>query len=89
MSTLLVGYDLNKPGQDYEGLIKHLKNVGSNWWHRLDSTWLIKTTMSPKELREDLRAYVDAGDELLVLDVSGARWAAKGFPSYDWLQNNL
>lgn len=89
MATMLVGYDLNKPGQNYEDLIERLKLVGSNWWHHLDSTWLIKTTMSPKELRDDLKAYVDSGDELLVVDVTGASWAASGFSSYDWLHDNL
>lgn len=89
MATLLVGYDLNKPGQDYDALIKRLKNVGTSWWHRLDSTWLIKTSMSPKELREDLKSYLDSGDELLIIDVTGATWAARGFSSYQWLHDNL
>lgn len=65
MSTLLIGYDLNKPGQDYAELIKCLKSVGTSWWHRLDSTWLIKTSMTPAELRDELRAHMDSGDELL------------------------
>ncbi|HWO15328.1 MAG TPA: hypothetical protein VNM89_01280 [Solirubrobacterales bacterium] len=89
MATLLVGYDLNKPGQDYSGLIKRLKNVGTTWWHRLDSTWLVKTTMSPSELRDDLKNYIDSGDELLVIDVTGAGWAGTGFSNYRWLHDNL
>jgi hypothetical protein len=89
MSTLLVGYDLNAPGQDYADLIKRLKSVGTNWWHRLDSTWLIKTSMSPKELRDELKAYIDSDDELLVIDVTGAAWAGCGFSSYEWLRDNL
>ncbi len=39
MNTLLVGYDLNRPGQDYEDLTKFLKDQ-STWWHALDSTWI-------------------------------------------------
>ncbi len=89
MATLLVGYDLNKPGQNYDGLIERLKTVGTNWWHHLDSTWLIKTTMSPAELCDDLKRFIDSGDELLVLDVTGAKWAGVGFESYDWPHNNL
>ena len=89
MATLLVGYDLNQPGQNYKSLIERFKTVGTNWWHHLDSTWLIKTTMSPAELRDDLRRFIDSGDELLVLDVTAASWAAIGFESYDWLHNNL
>lgn len=89
MATLLVGYDLNSPGQNYDALIDRLKQVGSNWWHRLDSSWLIKTTLSASELRDDLKRYIDSGDELLVLDVTGATWAATGFDSYDWLHARL
>ena len=89
MATLLVGYDLNKPGQNYDALIERLKTVGSNWWHHLDSTWLIRTTMSCSELRDDLKRYIDSGDELLVVDVTGRSWAGTGFESYDWLHNNL
>jgi hypothetical protein len=37
MNTLLVGYDLNKPGQDYAELKEYLKAQGT-WWHALDST---------------------------------------------------
>jgi hypothetical protein len=89
MATLLVGYDLNKPGQNYDDLIDRLKTVGTNYWHHLDSTWLVKTTMTPVQLRDDLKGYIDSGDELLVIDVTGRSWAAAGLESYDWLKNNL
>jgi hypothetical protein len=87
--TLMVGYDLNSPGQDYKALIDRLKKVGSNWWHRLDSTWLIKSSMTPSELAKDLRRFIDADDELLVIDVTGRSWAAYGFESYVWLYESL
>jgi hypothetical protein len=29
MATLMVGYDLNKPDQDYEDLIDYLKSLGT------------------------------------------------------------
>lgn len=42
-------------------------------------------------MRDKLKAYVDAGDELLVLDVTGDDWAGAGFDprAYDWLRKNL
>jgi hypothetical protein len=36
MKTFLIGYDLNKTGQDYKDLIKAIKLLGA-WWHHLDS----------------------------------------------------
>lgn len=87
MKTLLVGYDLNSPGQNYSDLIERLERF--RYWHHLDSTWLVRTQMSATELRDDLRRLIDSGDELLVVDVTGRGWAGTGFSSYDWLKNNI
>ena len=90
MRTLLVGYDLNRPGQDYAGLIDSLKNLGA-WWHHLDSTLLIKTNLTPVQLRDRVKPFLDSGDELLVLEVTGVAWAGAGLPAraYTWLSDNL
>src|SRR6195952_3257913 len=42
LATLLTGYDLNKP-KDYTPLFAAIKSIGGDWWHHLDSTWLIKS----------------------------------------------
>lgn len=90
MNTLLVGYDLNRPGQDYSSLFAAIKAAGA-WWHHLDSTWLVRTSLTPVELRDRLRHHVDAGDELLVMDVTGrpAAWAGIPDSGGDWLKQNL
>lgn len=90
MATLLVGYDLNRPGQDYPDLIQKLKSYGT-WWHHLDSTWLVVTELNPRELRDALLPFVDDSDELLVLDVTGDAGAWHGFKSRgsDWLTEHL
>ena len=90
MKTLLIGYDLNKSGQNYDELIEQLKSY-SKWWHYLDSTWLIKTDDDHKKVRTDLRALIDSNDELLVIDVSGdaAAWAGFSDRAGTWLKENL
>lgn len=90
MGTLLVGYDLNAPGQNYSDLIEHIKSVGA-WWHHLDSTWLVKTVKTASQLRDELAPFLDAGDELLVLDITGDSWATRGIAKSgnEWLRNNL
>ena len=62
MNTLLVGYDLNRPGQTYSDLIGYMKGLGT-WWHHLDSTWLVRTSLSASEARDDpeLAARLSAG----------------------------
>lgn len=90
MKTYLVGYDLNKPGQDYTKLIDALKGY-PGWWHYLDSTWVIKTDWTAVQIRDDLWQHMDASDELLVARLSGeAAWV--GFDddvASPWLKENI
>lgn len=90
MNTLLIGYDLNKAGQDYSELIAGIKGYGT-WWHHLDSTWLIRTEHSVKEVRNTLKSLIDVNDELLVVDVTGrsAAWTGFNQKGIDWLQQHL
>lgn len=78
MSTKLIAYDLNAPGQHYEDLITEIKALGA-WWHHLDSTWLVKSTLSTTQLRDRLAQHLDSGDELLVVDVTGDTRSWRGF----------
>jgi len=51
MKTYMIGYDLNQPGRDYKPLIDAIQRLTSNWWHCLDSTWIIKTNSSVASIR--------------------------------------
>lgn len=89
--TLLIGYDLNRPGQNYEDLWAFLKTHGTRW-HHLDSTWLVKSDITAKEMRDAIKPYlIDDNDELLVVDVTGdaAAWAGFDAAGSKWLKDNL
>ena len=73
MNAYLVSYDLRKPGRDYEELYKYLKGM-PYWGHPLESVWIVESSSSAKEIRDELRARVDDGDGVLV--VQSARIAA-------------
>lgn len=89
MKTLMVGYDLNKSGQNYDNLIKALKSYGTHW-HHLDSTWLIRTSKTCTEVREELKSLVDRNDELLVAELSGtAAWYGFSERGSKWLKAHL
>lgn len=90
MNTLLIGYDLNKSGQNYEDLIEQLKAY-PNWWHYLDSTWLIRTDDSHTVVRNALKEHIDSNDELLVIDVTGdaAAWTGFAGEAGQWIKDNL
>lgn len=90
MATLMVGYDLKKPGQDYEELIQKLNSFPTHW-HCLDSTWFVVESMTPTQLRDALSPLIDGNDALIVLDVSGDAGAWTGFSDQcsAWLVNNV
>lgn len=90
MSTMLITYDLNSPGQDYKELGEAIKSLGG-WCHNLDSTWLATTSKTTAEVRDFLAKYLDPSDELLVINVSGDGWATRGFSqeANDWLRKYM
>ncbi|WP_333770430.1 hypothetical protein [Streptomyces sp. IBSBF 2435] len=92
LSTQMIGYDLNRPGQKYEALADQIKKISNGtWWHKLDSTWFIRTELNSAQVCKSLQPYVDGNDELLVINVTGDSAAWIGFDSQasDWLKNNL
>lgn len=90
MRTFLVGYDLNKPVQNYADLFAKLKSVGT-WWHGLDSTWMVKVALTAPQLRDQLMEHIDRNDDLLVVEVTGANWGSYGFTTElsEWLKVNV
>ena len=65
---LLITYDLNKPGQNYNDLYEEIKTAGT-WWHHLDSTWIIDTHLSPNDWNERLRKHMDDNDNVLIIEI--------------------
>lgn len=87
--TYLIGYDLNKSGQDYKTLIEEIKKLG-DWWHCLDSTLIIKSTSSASIIRDHLKKFIDSNDSLLVVCLSGeGAWTGFSEQCSTWLKNNL
>lgn len=91
MSKILIGYDLNKAGKDYTSLIDAIKKAFPTYWHCLDSTWIVETESTPVQVRDWLGRFIDANDELFVVDITGKAAAWRGFTGScgDWLTNNL
>ena len=90
--SILIGYDLNNPRQnnDYKDLIEKIKTLSATRWHCLDSTWIIKSDATCVQVRDALTPFLDSGDELLVVELTGSG-AWKGFDDNcsKWLKNNV
>ncbi len=90
MKTYLIGYDLNKPHQDYPTLLEKLRTGFDAWWHYLDSTWIVKTNMTAVQIRDILQRYIDSNDELLVVALEGeGAWCHFGEDASKWLKDFL
>ena len=73
MSVVQINYDLKKPGKDYQPVYRYIKGHPST--RLLDSCWLIRTSKSVSQVRDELTVLVDGNDEVAVFDVTGVAWA--------------
>lgn len=89
MKTLIVSYDLHKPEKNYEGLIQKIRSYGK--WAKLGgSAYLIITSQTVTQVRDNLSALIDADDSLFVGTCPvPAAW--KGLPDdvSKWILENL
>jgi hypothetical protein len=85
MAAYCVSYDLKVPGKNYGPLYEELKK-SPNWWHYLDSTWLISTRETAAQLAARLRRHIDGNDYVLVIEVrnNSDGWLPK--EAWDWIK---
>jgi len=93
LGTHLIGYDIHpSKGETYEKLFTAIKELGSKWWHHLDSTWLVVNDKTAVEIRDNLSAHLPASDDqLLVITVTADARAWYGFndSGSEWLRDNF
>ena len=75
MKTIQVNCELRQPGHHYTALYDYMQSY-DRAWHPITSMWLVKTHKSVAQVRDEVRRVVDADDEVLVFDVTGAAWAS-------------
>jgi CRISPR-associated endonuclease Cas2 len=73
MALHLVSYDLDKPEQNYAGLIARLKELGAQ--RILYSEWFLVNQATPSAIRDDLLRFIDDNDRILVCELkNSAGW---------------
>ncbi|MCA7985175.1 MULTISPECIES: hypothetical protein [Burkholderia] len=91
MAVYFIGYDLTrKQFQSYENLISAIKAY-KTYWGNLDSTWLIESTQSCSQIRDNLKQHIHSDDRLLVIRVQNeAAWTGSfSDTASEWLKNTL
>ncbi len=86
--TLVVSYDLKNPGQNYQTLLQRIKAYDS--WARLGgSAYLILTSDSPAQVRDNLIAVLDRNDQLFVGTAPApSAWYGMADDVSNWIQAN-
>jgi len=90
MSTAyIITYDLSSPGQNYEDVLKTIKD--NNAWARLGgSSYIVLSNKSAFDIRDEIMAFMDSNDQLFVGVVSApAGWYGLGDDVSEWIKNNL
>jgi hypothetical protein len=82
--VLLITYDLHRPLQNYTGLHEAIKRIGT-WWHHLESTWLVETTLTPQQVWERIATQVDKDDRVFVVRVTSSNSGWLTQDAWNWL----
>jgi hypothetical protein len=89
VSTIQINYDLRQPTRDYQPVYDYIKAF-PGWCRLLKSCWLVRTSKTAGEVRDDLKRLVDSNDEVATFDVTGDSWATNWSDERTtWLHNNM
>lgn len=90
MYSYIISYDLNSPGRNYTALYAAIKKLAKGWCHCLDSTWIVGSDLSAKDIVNRLGKVLDANDALFVSKLGpGAAWRGLSTERSEWLKKNL
>lgn len=89
MASYWIGYDL-KEGEDYQDLISEIKSLSIKWWHYLDSTWIVTTSLDVNQITDRLKEKMNLDhDRLLVMKTSTDRQGWLPEKAWDWIRDNV
>lgn len=85
----LITYDLKKPKQNYSKLYDAIKSFG-NWWHYLDSTWLVDTALNAEQIHQVLKQHVlDQNDYVLITRITPDTTASLPDEANRWITSRI
>jgi hypothetical protein len=88
MRIFVVTYELNQKNKDYSGFYKELQKT-KTWWHHLESTWLLWTDETAKEIFDRLIPYIDNKDYLLIIEAGRDRYGWLPEKAWTWIDAGI
>jgi hypothetical protein len=68
--NLFIAYDLDKPGQNYEGVHERIKSLG-RWCQAQQSLFYVHTHLTAEEAHRHVFSAMDSNDKLMAVDATG------------------
>jgi hypothetical protein len=77
-------------GESRDRIVNAIRSLGT-WWHHIESTLVVKCDQTPDQIRDVLKQYVGAEDQLLIVDISDdtAAWCGLNEHGTKWLEEKL
>lgn len=69
MTNLFIAYDLNSPGQNYDGVYEAIKSLG-RYFRFQESLWYVNTDYSPEQAYTIVWGVMDPTDRLAVINAA-------------------
>jgi hypothetical protein len=91
MSVHLIGHaSTAAPGAVNANLVSAIKSIGSGWWQGFESTWLVSTTKTTAQIRDELSPHLRQTDRLVVVACQdAAAWSGFSDMQSHWLSESL
>lgn len=89
MSSYIISYDLKDatPTQ-YEQVAEKIKSIGA-WAKVLESTWVVISSETAVQIRDQILSILKNGDRLLVVESKGQAAWSNVICTNQWLVDNI
>lgn len=69
-NVYMITYDLNAKGQKYKEVNDAIKNSANAYCKYWTSTYLIRSSLSPSQIVNNVKPHLDNNDSLIVIEVN-------------------
>lgn len=88
MAVYSVSYDLNKAGQNYEGLINEIRTF-NGYRKVMKSHWFVCHNGNAAQVYEKLKKHLDKNDHILIMEATKNYHGCLPNEVWDWLKRHL
>jgi hypothetical protein len=89
VAAYMITYDLNAAGQNYSKVIDAIKDSASAWCSYWKSSYLIKSNLSPDQIVDKIKPYLDSNDRLIVIEVKNNYQGWLSEKQWKWIRENI